>query len=206
MPAYPPLGELTSSLAHEINQPLTALTTNAQASRRYLAGTARPRGARGRARRHRIDAGQITDVLMGLVANARAAMPEGGTLTICTRTAMLEEAPFTQLTGACPGSYVAIAVRDTGVGMTDATLAHAFEPFFTMKDVGHGNGLGLSVAYSVRAVGASHTRTQFRVWRNPLTKRRARTSPTARSRSCPSRTPRTSSSGRCVTVLARPAK
>ena len=97
----------------------------------------------------RVDAPQIRDVLIGLAANARDAMPEGGALTIGTRNDTLVEGSLTRLTGARPGPYVAVTVRDTGSGMTDATLAHAFEPFFTTKDVGEGNGLGLSVAYGV---------------------------------------------------------
>jgi CheY-like chemotaxis protein len=83
--------------------------------------------------------------LMNLVKNACDAMPAGGTITINTAnlTTDAEGAP----SDLAPGEYVAVSVKDTGVGMTPEVLSHAFEPFFTTKRIGAGTGLGLSTVY-----------------------------------------------------------
>ena len=96
-----------------------------------------------------IDAGQFEQVLMNLAVNARDAMPEGGTLSIETADAWLDEAWCQQHPGATPGEYGLVRVADTGVGMSGEVMAHVFEPFFTTKPSGEGTGLGLAMCYGI---------------------------------------------------------
>ncbi|MBN2425919.1 MAG: response regulator [Calditrichaceae bacterium] len=95
------------------------------------------------------DPGQIEQVIMNLVINARDAMPKGGKLTIETKNVTYRDPFVWEETRIEPGEYVMLAIRDTGLGMNEETLEHIFEPFFTTKKEGEGTGLGLSMVYGI---------------------------------------------------------
>jgi two-component system cell cycle sensor histidine kinase/response regulator CckA len=97
----------------------------------------------------RADRGQIEQVLMNLVLNARDAMPDGGKLTIETQRAQIDDEYAAQHACDRSGEFVLLAVSDTGVGMTDEVKTHVFEPFYTSKEVGKGTGLGLATIYGI---------------------------------------------------------
>jgi two-component system NtrC family sensor kinase len=95
------------------------------------------------------DAGQIDQVLINLVTNARDSMPSGGTLTVATKSIVINEDFVKEFGFGEIGDYACISVTDTGVGMNESTRIKMFEPFFTTKEVGKGTGLGMSIVYGI---------------------------------------------------------
>lgn len=95
------------------------------------------------------DPGQVEQILMNLVINARDAMPTGGRISIRTQNVVPSDSQGRQDIELPPGPYTMMAVNDTGSGMSEATKARIFEPFFTTKEIGKGTGLGLATVFGI---------------------------------------------------------
>ena len=97
----------------------------------------------------RADPGQIEQVVLNMVVNARDAMPRGGRLTLGTHDRTFDEGFVRANPGSVPGPHVGVTIRDTGHGMDEDTVGLIFEPFFTTKEPGKGTGLGLAMSYGI---------------------------------------------------------
>jgi PAS domain S-box-containing protein len=95
------------------------------------------------------DSNQVEQALMNLAVNAVDAMPEGGKILMETERVLLDEGFCATRLGAKPGDYILLSISDTGHGMDREILEHAFEPFYTTKEVGKGTGLGLAMVYGI---------------------------------------------------------
>ncbi|MGJ4894102.1 CHASE3 domain-containing protein [Bradyrhizobium oligotrophicum] len=107
-----------------------------------------------------VDSAQLANALVNMAINARDAMPDGGRLLLETAKTTLDAAHAAANPGIVPGSYVMVAVSDTGSGMPLEVKDRAFEPFFTTKDAGKGSGLGLSMVYGFVRQSGGHVKLQ----------------------------------------------
>lgn len=105
-----------------------------------------------------IDPNQLENALLNLALNARAAMPEGGCLTIETANTYLDDAYTRRFGDIEPGQYVVLCVTDTGTGIPANIIEHVFDPFFSTKPAGEGSGLGLSMVHGFVKQSGGHVR------------------------------------------------
>jgi signal transduction histidine kinase/CheY-like chemotaxis protein len=110
-----------------------------------------------------VDAAQLDAGIVNLANNARDAMAHGGSLSITTRNALIDEAYARANLDAVVGDYVLIEISDNGTGMAPDVVASAFEPFFTTKKPGHGTGLGLSMVYGFVKQSGGHIKIDSRL-------------------------------------------
>ena len=120
----------------------------------------------------KVDPGQLTQIILNLVVNARDAMPRGGCLALETCTVAVKGSEDHEL--GCeelpPGEYVRISVSDNGTGMSDEVKQHLFEPFFTTKDEGRGSGLGLATSYGIVRQSGGHICVESDLGRGTIVK------------------------------------
>jgi two-component system, cell cycle sensor histidine kinase and response regulator CckA len=155
-------GQLLAFSRQQILQPtvlvLNEVVTEAVAMLERLIGEniALRTGLDARLRPVKVDAGQMTQVIMNLALNARDAMPEGGLLTIETANRELDETYARAHRNVKAGSYVVVSISDTGCGMDEQTKGRMFEPFFTTKGAGKGTGLGLATVFGIVKQSGGH--------------------------------------------------
>ena len=113
--------------------------------------------------RVKLDLGQLQQILINLVVNARDAMPEGGRVVVETANIELDEAFASRPIGLHAGSYVMLSVSDTGSGIDPESQSHIFEPFHPMKQPGKGTGLGLSTIYGIVKRNGGHVTVESTV-------------------------------------------
>jgi CheY-like chemotaxis protein len=115
-----------------------------------------------------VDPSQLETALLNIAINARDAMPNGGTLTIETRVAELDDGYAALHPGVMAGTYVAIEIADSGTGIAPEFLERIFEPFFTTKATGQGTGLGLSMVYGFIKQSGGHINVYSEIGRGTV--------------------------------------